>query len=109
MITVVAKADQPELFNIVRTTFHAWAQDLTTVYTDTSDQKNPSASSVLIRDIRGSNEIELDSPPAVWTQIEKFDLDGAIRAEAIEGRCVGYPPVGVSNGHPPVAFAELLF
>ena len=25
MIAVVAKAEQPELFNIVRTIFHAWA------------------------------------------------------------------------------------
>jgi uncharacterized protein (TIGR02687 family) len=49
MIAVVAKAEQPELFNIVRTIFHAWA--------DTE------------------NEIELDNPPAVWGQIEKFDLD----------------------------------
>ena len=28
-----------------------------------------------IRDISGSNEIDLDSPPAVFGQIEKFDLD----------------------------------
>lgn len=72
MIAVVAKADQPELFNIVRTIFHAWTQDLTTDYTDASDKKNPSDSSV---PIRAANDIELDSPPAVWTQIEKFDLD----------------------------------
>jgi hypothetical protein len=49
MIAVVAKAEQPELFNIVRTLFHAWTE--------------------------AGNEIELDSPPAVWSQIEKFDLD----------------------------------
>jgi uncharacterized protein (TIGR02687 family) len=49
MIAVVAKADQPELFNLVRTLFHAW--------TDTSD------------------EVDLDKPPAAWEQIEKFDLD----------------------------------
>ena len=49
MIAVVAKAEQPELFNIVRTIFHAW--------TDVE------------------NEIDLDSPPTVWGQIEKFDLD----------------------------------
>jgi uncharacterized protein (TIGR02687 family) len=49
MIAVVAKAEQPELFNIVRTIFHAW--------TDTE------------------NEIDFDSPPTVWGQIEKFDLD----------------------------------
>ena len=49
MIAVVAKADQPELFNLVRTIFHAWTE--------------------------GGSEIDLDSPPAVWGQIEKFDLD----------------------------------
>ena len=49
MIAVVAKADQPEHFNLVRTIFHAW--------------------------IEAGSEIELDNPPAVWGQIEKFDLD----------------------------------
>src|ERR1019366_4019552 len=49
MIAVVAKADQPELFNLVRTIFHAWTE--------------------------AGNEIDLDNPPAVWGQIEKFDLD----------------------------------
>ena len=49
MIAVVAKAEQPELFNIVRTIFHAW--------------------------IEAGSELELDSPPALWGQIEKFDLD----------------------------------
>lgn len=49
MIAVVARADQPELFNIVRTIFHAWTE--------------------------AGGEIDLDNPPAVWEQIEKFDLD----------------------------------
>ena len=49
MIAVVAKADQPELFNLVRTIFHAWTE--------------------------AGSEIDLDNPPAVWDQIEKFDLD----------------------------------
>ena len=49
MIAVVAKADQPELFNLVRTIFHAWTEPGT--------------------------EFDLDNPPAVWGQIEKFDLD----------------------------------
>lgn len=49
MIAVVAKADQPELFNIVRTLFHAW--------TETEE------------------ELDLDKPPAAWEQVEKFDLD----------------------------------
>src|SRR5262249_47363569 len=49
MIAVVVKADQPELFNLVQTIFHAWTE--------------------------AENEIDLDQPPAVWDQIEKFDLD----------------------------------
>ena len=49
MIAVVAKADQPELFNLVRTIFHAWTE--------------------------AGSELDLDSPPAVFGQIEKFDLD----------------------------------
>jgi uncharacterized protein (TIGR02687 family) len=48
MIAVVAKADQPEPFNLVRTIFHAWTE---------------------------AGEIDLDNPPAAWGQIEKFDLD----------------------------------
>lgn len=47
MIAVVAKADQPELFNLVRTIFHAWTEE---------------------------GELDLDNPPACWEQIEKFDL-----------------------------------
>jgi len=49
MIAVVAKADQPELFNLVRTIFDAWNE--------------------------AGDEIDLDDTPAVWSQIEKFDLD----------------------------------
>lgn len=49
MMAVVAKADQPELFNLVRTIFHAW--------------------------LEAGNELDLDNPPAVWEQFEKFDLD----------------------------------
>jgi hypothetical protein len=49
MITVVSRAEQPELFNLVRTIFHAW--------------------------IEAGTEIDLDNPPTVWSQIEKFDLD----------------------------------
>ncbi len=49
MIAVVAKTDQPELSNLVLTIFHAW--------------------------IEAGSEIDLDNPPAVWGQIEKFDLD----------------------------------
>ena len=49
MIAVVTKADQPELFNLVRTIFHAWTE--------------------------AGGDIDLDNPPAVWGQIEKFELD----------------------------------
>ena len=49
MIAVIAKTDQPELSNLVLTVFHAW--------------------------IEAGSEIDLDNPPAVWGQIEKFDLD----------------------------------
>jgi uncharacterized protein (TIGR02687 family) len=49
MIAVVTRADQPELFNLVRTIFHAWSE--------------------------GGTEIDLENPPTVWSQIEKFDLD----------------------------------
>ena len=49
MIAVITRADQPELFNLVRTVFHAW--------------------------VESGAEFDLDTPPAVWTQIEKFDLD----------------------------------
>ncbi len=49
MIAVVAKTDPPEMFNLVLTIFHAW--------------------------IEAGSEFDLDNPPAVWGQIEKFDLD----------------------------------
>lgn len=49
MIAVVAKADQPELFNIVCTLFQSYTQ--------------------------AAEEINLDSPPPTWEQIEKFELD----------------------------------
>lgn len=49
MIAVVAKADQPELFNILCTLFHS--------YTESED------------------DIDLDSSPATWEQIERFELD----------------------------------
>src|SRR5436190_1543581 len=49
MIAVLAKSDQPELFNLVQTIFNAWNEERT--------------------------ELDLDNPPAVWVQIEKFELD----------------------------------
>ena len=48
MLTVVTKADQPELFNIVRTLFHSM-----------TDQE----------------EVDLEVTPPAWNKIEKFDLD----------------------------------
>ncbi|MDA9856592.1 BREX-1 system phosphatase PglZ type A [Rubripirellula sp.] len=50
MLAVVTKADQPELFNIMRTLFHSMAEQ---------------------------EEVDLEVPPPVWTQIEKYDLDGS--------------------------------
>jgi len=48
MLAVVAKADHPELFTILRALYHAMAQE---------------------------DELDLDEPPAAWRQIEKFELD----------------------------------
>lgn len=49
MIAVITRADQPELFNLVRTVFHTWAE--------------------------ADAEFDLDAEPAVWEQVVKFDLD----------------------------------
>lgn len=48
MLGVVTRADQPELFNIIRTLFHAFID---------------------------GKDFDIQSPPPVWEQIEKFDLD----------------------------------
>lgn len=48
MLAVVTRSDQPEPFNIVRTLFHAMS---------------------------GADGVDLDVIPAVWDQVEKFDLD----------------------------------
>ena len=50
MLAIVAKADQPALFNIIRTLFHAYT------------------------DIPPEDSIDLNTPPPAWQQIEKFDL-----------------------------------
>ena len=47
MLAVVAKADQPELFNILRTLFHS---------------------------MTGDDAPDLESSPPAWAQIERFDL-----------------------------------
>ena len=49
MIATVVKAEQPEWFNIVRTLYHAYIENV--------------------------DEIDLQTEPAAWEQIEKFDLD----------------------------------
>lgn len=51
MLAVVTKADSADLFNVLHTVFHAW--------NDAGD------------------EIELDTPPAVWGDIVKFDLEAS--------------------------------
>ena len=48
MLAVVAKADQPELFNIVRTLFHSMTE---------------------------GDAPDLEAIPPTWAQIERFDLD----------------------------------
>ncbi|QDV43924.1 PglZ domain protein [Stieleria neptunia] len=48
MLAVVTKADQPELFSIVRTLFQSFTEE---------------------------EEIDLETPPPAWTLIEKYDLD----------------------------------
>jgi uncharacterized protein (TIGR02687 family) len=50
MLAVVVKAEQPELFTILRTLFHTWT------------------------DVENADEIDLGIPPPCWTQIERFDL-----------------------------------
>lgn len=49
MIAVITRADQPELFNLVRTIFHTWAE--------------------------ADADFDLDVEPGVWEQVVKFDLD----------------------------------
>ena len=48
MLAVVTKTEQAELFNIIRTLFHSFTEE---------------------------RELDIGQPPAVWEQIEKFDLD----------------------------------
>jgi uncharacterized protein (TIGR02687 family) len=50
MLAVVVKAEQPELFTILRTLFHAWT------------------------DVEDGDDIDLSTLPLCWDQIEKFDL-----------------------------------
>lgn len=51
MISVIAKAEHDEWFNIIRTIFHSF-----------TEVNNPAA-------------IDLDNPPECWMNIEKFDLE----------------------------------
>jgi uncharacterized protein (TIGR02687 family) len=48
MLAVLTKTEQPELFNIIRTLFHSFTEE---------------------------RELDIQQSPAVWEQIEKFDLD----------------------------------
>src|SRR5262245_60749593 len=50
MLAVVVKADQPELFTILRTLFHAWTE------------------------VEDADDIDLGNAPACWEYIEKLDL-----------------------------------
>ena len=50
MLAVVVKAEQPELFTILRTLFHAWT------------------------DVEDADDIDLGTSPPCWEHIEKFDL-----------------------------------
>jgi uncharacterized protein (TIGR02687 family) len=50
MLAVIVKADQPELFTIIRTLFHA------------------------LTEVEDRDEIDLGNSPPCWDQIEKFDL-----------------------------------
>jgi len=60
MLAQVVRADQPELFNILRTLFHEFAE---------GEQDRDLFTKV------EPGEIDLDVPPQVWDQIQKFDLD----------------------------------
>lgn len=51
MLAVVVKADQPELFTILRTLFHTWTDD-----------------------VEDTDAIDLGESPACWDPIDKFDL-----------------------------------
>lgn len=53
MTAVITKSDQSELFNIVRTLFHAWT------------------------DVDDAEEVDLGKPPAIWAEVEKYDLEEA--------------------------------
>ena len=66
MIAVVARADQPELFNLVRTIYHAWLGEPGSGLYAVGNKGKPTTTTV---------DCDLDAPPAVWAQIEKFDLD----------------------------------
>ena len=51
MMTVVAKADQPDLFILIHTLFQSW--------------------------MASGDDLDLDNPPEAWGQIEKFDLNSS--------------------------------
>ena len=55
MIAVIAKADQPELFSIIRAIFHSWLE------------LSPGSNNI--------EDIDFESSPLLWAQVEKFELD----------------------------------
>ena len=84
MMAVIAKADQPEMFNLVRTIFHAWVEvgsgrqaAGSEAVADSANSHLPTANSLLptANCLLPSADCDLDNPPAVFSQIEKFDLD----------------------------------
>lgn len=74
MIAVVIKADQPELFNLIHTLFHAWTQESATEGHGKDTEENPSSDFSVFIPCPSVAEIDLDTPPAVWESLEKFDL-----------------------------------
>jgi uncharacterized protein (TIGR02687 family) len=62
MLAVVTRADQPELFNIIRTLYH--------------DMATPDNGDTLFNG--GEPVAALENPPKAWDAIEKYDLDESL-------------------------------
>ena len=73
MIAVVTRAEQPEIFNLVRTLFHAWVETAGAGPRSANSEDGDPIESVA--GPAASSDVDLDHPPAVWGQIEKFDLE----------------------------------
>ena len=70
MIAVVVKADQPELFNLVRTLFHAWTTEVGSGQWAVGSEDQTIAARRL-----PTADCDLDTPPAVWDQMATLGLD----------------------------------